>query len=130
SLFGELRGIRGLAQRRRIELLPYALGGLTRQAGEHVEGAGNLGIDAKVGLAGNMTLTATINPDFGQVEADPSEFNLTDKETFFTEKRPFFLQGGALFRRRLRPYVFDEGGPEEVFYSRRIGAIPHGAGDE
>jgi hypothetical protein len=95
-----------------------------------VDATGGLGIDAKVGLAGNMTLTATINPDFGQVEADPSEFNLTDKETFFEEKRPFFLEGGDLFRRRLRPYVYDEGGPEEVFYSRRIGAIPHGAGDE
>jgi hypothetical protein len=130
SLFGELRGIRGLRQRRRIELLPYALGGLTRQAGEDVDATGNLGVDAKVGLAANMTLTASINPDFGQVEADPSQFNLTDKETFFEEKRPFFLEGGDLFRRRMRPYVYDEGGPEEVFYSRRIGAIPHGASDE
>ena len=130
SLFGELRGIRGLQQRRRLELLPYALGGISRQAGEDTEATGNLGIDAKYGVAGNMTLTATINPDFGQVEADPSEFNLTDRETFFAEKRPFFLEGGDLFRRRLRPYTYDEGGPEEVFYSRRIGAIPHGASDE
>lgn len=130
SLFGELRGIRGLAQRRRIELLPYALGGISRQAGEGTGVTGNFGVDAKLGLAANMTLTATINPDFGQIEADPSQFNLTDKETFFEEKRPFFLEGGDLFRRRLRPYVYDEGGPEEVFYSRRIGAIPHDASDE
>jgi hypothetical protein len=129
SLFGELRGIRGLAQRRRLELMPYALGGLSREAGD-TDAIGRIGVDAKYGLAGNVTLTATVNPDFGQVEADPSEFNLTATETFFPEKRPFFLEGGDLFRRRLKPFVYDEGGPEEVFYSRRIGAIPYRASDD
>ena len=129
SLFGELTGIRGLVQRRRLEVMPYALGGLAREPGD-VDGVGRAGIDAKYGLAGNMTLSATINPDFGQVEADPSEFNLTGVETFFPEKRPFFLEGGDLFLRPIRPFVFDETGPEKLFHSRRIGAIPHGASDD
>lgn len=126
SMFGELRSIRGLAQRRRLELAPYALGGLAHQPGRSLDAVGGAGLDARYGLGANMTISATLNPDFGQVEADPSDLNLSALETFFPEKRPFFLEGGDLFRRRLYPYVFDEGSPEEVFYSRRIGAPPHG----
>jgi Domain of unknown function (DUF5916) len=121
--FGELRGIRDLPPSRRIEMRPYALGKYATTAAE----AGNpyrhgadtdaeAGLDAKIGLASNLTLDLTVNPDFGQVEADPSEVNLTTYETFFAEKRPFFLEGKT---------IFESGIDEDVlFYSRRIGHAP------
>ena len=76
----------------------------------------NAGADMKLGISSNFTLDATINPDFGQVEADPSELKLTAFETFFQEKRPFFLEGRDIFNFSM------EG--SELFYSRRIGATP------
>ncbi len=116
---GELRGIRGLGRQRRVELLPYALGRVAR--GPSAEGAtgrsGALGLDAKVGLTSNFTLDATVNPDFGQVEADPSVMNLTAYETFFDEKRPFFLEGKSIASFA----VLDS---DTLFYSRRIGHAP------
>ena len=54
---------------------------------------GNIGLDAKIGISSNFTLDLTVNPDFGQVESDPSVMNLTAFETFYPEKRPFFLEG-------------------------------------
>lgn len=121
--FGELRGLRDLPRARRLELLPYTLG---RYATSAVE-AGNpyrrggdtdaeAGLDAKIGLASNFTLDATINPDFGQVEADPSVINLTTYETFFEERRPFFLEGKNILDFRLDDDL--------LFYSRRIGHRP------
>ncbi len=77
---------------------------------------GRVGADLKVGLGPNLTLDATINPDFGQVEADPAEVNLTAFETRFAEKRPFFLEGASLFNI----------GHPNFYYSRRIGARPSG----
>ena len=74
-----------------------------------------LGADAKMGLGPNLTLNATFNPDFGQVEADPAEVNLSAFETFFSERRPFFTEGRQLF---------SVNGPR-YFYSRRIGGSPH-----
>jgi hypothetical protein len=117
---GELHGIRGLRRPRHVELLPYGLGRVS--AGPSVpdggtEGGGSLGLDAKLGLTSNFTLDATVNPDFGQVEADPSVVNLTAYETFFEEKRPFFLEG----RKILAFGIEDE---DQLFYSRRIGAPP------
>jgi hypothetical protein len=121
--FGELQGIRDLPPSRRIELLPYVLGKYANTAKEpdnpyrqgtktDFEG----GLDAKIGLASNLTADLTVNPDFGQVEADPSEINLTTYETFFAEKRPFFLEGKN---------IFDYGINDDVmFYSRRIGRAP------
>ena len=76
---------------------------------------GGIGFDMKAGLGPNLTLEATVNPDFGQVEADPAEVNLTAFETFFNEKRPFFLEGSQLLNTRLA---------NNFFYSRRIGAVP------
>ena len=58
--------------------------------------SGRVGLDAKVGLGSNLTLEATVNPDFGQVEADPAEVNLSAFETFFEERRPFFVEGSDL----------------------------------
>ncbi|HSG99301.1 MAG TPA: DUF5916 domain-containing protein, partial [candidate division Zixibacteria bacterium] len=124
SRFGELHGISGVEPSRRIELLPYVAsdGSFTDQYDDNdpfhdgSETAGRLGGDLRMGLGPNLTLEATINPDFGQVEADAAEVNLSAYETFFSEKRPFFTEGSQLFVAEGASY----------FYSRRIGAAPHG----
>ncbi len=115
---GELHGIRGLPRSRHVELLPHVVG-KTSSGPANPGGAdrsGSLGLDAKVGLTSNFTLDATVNPDFGQVEADPSVVNLSAYETFFEEKRPFFLEGKKILS-------FDIEG-DQLFYSRRIGEAP------
>ena len=124
SLFGDLHGIAGIRPSRRLELMPYVASSThvvgTVEDGDPFSGGANLqgrvGLDAKVGLGSNLTLEATVNPDFGQVEADPAEVNLTAFETFFDERRPFFLEGSQLLNGRVDNY----------FYSRRIGAAPPG----
>lgn len=123
-LFGELHGIRGLPQSKRIEIMPYSLGKLNTFekdinnpfADKGRTWLGNLGIDAKIGLSSNFTADLTINPDFGQVESDPSIMNLTAFETFYEEKRPFFLEGKNIFG-----FDLDDA---TLFYSRRIGHAP------
>lgn len=122
--FGELKGISGLKPSRRLEIMPFALGELKTM--EEVPGnpftpngrlwKGNAGLDAKIGVSSNFTIDLTVNPDFGQVESDPSVMNLTAFETFYEEKRPFFLEGLTIF-----DYNFDE---QNLFYSRRIGHAP------
>jgi hypothetical protein len=122
--FGELRGISGLKKAGRLEIMPYALGELNTYAKEPENPftskgksfTGNLGLDAKIGLSSNFTVDVTVNPDFGQVESDPSVMNLTAFETFYEEKRPFFLEGKSIFT-----YGFDD---LNLFYSRRIGHSP------
>ena len=121
--FGELHGIRDLPPSRRIELLPYTLVKYATAAPEpgnpyrrSAKTSFDGGLDAKIGLASNLTADLTVNPDFGQVEADPSEINLTTYETFLTEKRPFFLEGKNIF-----DYGIDN---DVMFYSRRIGHAP------
>jgi len=119
---GELRGIRGLPPSRHVELLPHVLGKASSGpsvSSDGTEGSGSAGLDAKVGLTSNFTLDATVNPDFGQVEADPSVVNLTAYETFYEEKRPFFLEG-----RKILSFEIEEA--DQLFYSRRIGAPPSG----
>nr|HQV31949.1 DUF5916 domain-containing protein [Calditrichia bacterium] len=130
--FGELRGISGIEPSRRVEVLPYVVAKNERfptEAGnpfsDGSDFGGNLGIDAKIGLTSDITMDLTLNPDFGQVEADPSEVNLTAFETFFEEKRPFFIEG-----RNILDYAVTEaawGGnysSDNLFYSRRIGRRP------
>ena len=127
SRFGEVTGVSGVVPPRRIEALPYIAGGSTmngsRDAGNPFDNGTNLrgrvGADMKMGLGPNLTLEAAINPDFGQVEADPAEVNLTGFETRFPEKRPFFLEGAQLFNI----------GHPNFYYSRRIGARPIGPAD-
>ena len=80
-----------------------------------------LGLDVKYGLTTGLTFTGTVNPDFGQVEADPAVVNLSAFETFFNERRPFFIEGSGNFN-----FGFDGG---ELFYTRRIGRSPQGSGD-
>jgi hypothetical protein len=133
SKFGELRGIRGIKAQRRIELLPYTLAQAERF--EKIEGdpfadgsRGKIsgGLDGKVGVTSDLTLDFTINPDFGQVEADPSQVNLTAFETFFQERRPFFIEGNNILQFRLAPSVaFGTHTRDKLFYSRRIGRQPH-----
>src|SRR5262249_32087937 len=92
---GELHGIHGLKPSRHVELLPHVVGEAASTGAETAptDHSGSAGLDAKVGLSTNFTLDLTVNPDFGQVESDPSVVNLTAYETFYEEKRPFFLEG-------------------------------------
>ena len=121
SRFGTLRGIEGVRATRPIELMPYAAGDATKRASSAVDNpldrpyAGRFGVDAKAAIGNSLTLDATINPDFGQVEADPAEVNLSAFETFFDERRPFFTEGGEMLRGN---------SGANYFYSRRIGAAP------
>ncbi len=128
SRFGIVDGISRLSPGRRLELLPYASGGFDVtpvEAGDPLNDPrnlrGNVGLDVKYGLTSAFTLSATLNPDFGQVEADPSQVNLSANELFFAEKRPFFLEGVDLFK---LPIGNSDNNTEGTFYSRRIGAAP------
>ena len=119
SRFGVVDGIEKLGAARRVELLPYATGGIEANATD-TDGRGNAGLDAELGIGPAFTLSATINPDFGQVEADPSQVNLSADELFFAERRPFFLEGVDLFK---LPIGNGDNAVEGAFYSRRIGDI-------
>jgi Domain of unknown function (DUF5916)/Carbohydrate family 9 binding domain-like len=116
---GELHGIHGLKRSRHVELLPHVLAKAAPDptADGSTDGSAGVGLDAKVGITSNLTLDATVNPDFGQVEADPSVLNLTAYETFYDEKRPFFLEGRKIL-------AFDVDDTDQLFYSRRIGQAP------
>jgi hypothetical protein len=123
SRFGLLTGIRGVQPSRRIEAMPYvAADSRVRPVEdpanpfEHkTRNEARVGGDLKMGLGSNLTLDVTLNPDFGQVESDPANVNLSAFEVFFEERRPFFLEGSSLLNRR------------NLFYSRRIGAPPPGS---
>lgn len=124
SRFGLLEGIEGVKPSRRMELVPYvATNGTFRSAtpGDPFQDGNRFsaraGSDFKMGLGPNLTLDATVNPDFGQVEADPAEVNLSAFETFFGERRPFFTEGAQLLR----------GNGPNYFYSRRVGQAPRGS---
>lgn len=122
SRMGTLTGIRGIKPSRRVEAIPYVAANsrFTRMEDptdpfQHKsESYARAGGDLKMGLGPNLTLDVTLNPDFGQVEADPAVVNLSAFEVFFDERRPFFTEGADLFERR------------GLFYSRRIGAPPPG----
>ncbi|HEX6644768.1 MAG TPA: DUF5916 domain-containing protein [Gemmatimonadales bacterium] len=133
SQFGELNGLTGLARPARAEVAPYVLtqneplasagGGFERHQKVTVGG------DLRYAVASNLTLTATVNPDFGQVEADPAVLNLSAFETFFSERRPFFVAGAGLFDFRVNCFVVvDCSTGEQLFYSRRIGRSPRLSG--
>ena len=125
--FGELHGIAGIKPSRRFELLPYTVG-RTETMKEEVGNpfipgrtwGGNFGLDGKIGVTSDLTMDFTINPDFGQVEADPSVVNLTAFETFYQEKRPFFIEGKNILDYRIMMGDSDIGN-DNLFYSRRIG---------
>jgi len=132
SLFGRLNGIRDLEEPRRLEIIPYVSSVLERAPGNpnnpyynENEFDGNIGGDIKYGVTSDLTVTATINPDFGQVEADPATINLSQFEQFFSERRPFFLEGNEIFRFGGTKNYNNYGNPN-TFYSRRIGRAPQG----
>lgn len=128
SQFGELRGLRGLASPRRSELTPYVLT-QNEPTPDGRQQRLTVGGDLRYALTSNLQLNATINPDFGQVEADPAELNLSAFETFFSERRPFFVAGSGIFDFRVNCFiVVDCGTGESLFYSRRIGRAPALAG--
>ncbi len=133
SRFGDLLGIDSLGIPQRLEVLPYVSSKVTRlpsaEANPLVDAtrtAAHAGVDVRYGLPRGLTLTATINPDFGQVEVDPAVVNLSAFETFFSERRPFFLEGSDIFRFG-GTVTYNDGDPPQPFYSRRIGRAPRGS---
>ena len=134
SKFGHLSGLKGIFPPAKFEFSPYSLGGITKYSNIHLtdhevpnswninyenDPLANLGVDMLYRINTNSNLTITLNPDFGQVESDPADINLTAFETYFQEKRSFFLKDSDIFET-----------PIEVFYSRRIGEKAWGAGME
>ncbi|OFW12129.1 MAG: hypothetical protein A3H96_03815 [Acidobacteria bacterium RIFCSPLOWO2_02_FULL_67_36] len=133
SSFGELTGLRLDKSPKRLEVVPYVVGDVKTQpveAGNPLAQAkdptASVGVDLKYAVRPGLTFTGTVNPDFGQVEADPAVVNLSAFETFFSERRPFFVEGSGIFK-------FDvdcnDGACSGLFYSRRIGRSPRGEAD-
>ena len=124
SQLGEVSNIIGLGSPRRLELMPYTVQQNTTVRDADGYGRHNstsVGGDVKYGLTSNLTLDATVNPDFGQVEADPAIFNLSAFEQSVTERRPFFLEGTGIFRLDL---TCNDDVCNGLFYPRRIGRVP------
>jgi hypothetical protein len=133
SSFGDLTGLSFTRSSTSLELVPYTVGQVRTQPVETgnplvngTDPGASVGLDLKYALSPALTISGTINPDFGQVEADPAEVNLSAFETFFAERRPFFIEGAGIFR-------FDmdcnDGSCTGLFYSRRIGRSPQGKPD-
>jgi hypothetical protein len=122
SQLGEVTGLDGLATPRRLEVTPYfvtknePLGSSGFDRAQRIDG----GADIKYGITSNITIDATVNPDFGQVEADPSVLNLGPFETFYQERRPFFIEGTGIFQFGVNCSIVNCSG-EGLFYSRRVG---------
>ena len=135
SHFADLAGIEGIHRGKPLEIVPYTVGrtdfrtklGNDPLLGSH-ETRADAGVDLKYGLTSSLTLTGAINPDFGQVEVDPAVVNLSQFETFYPEKRPFFIEGLNIFN------FADSPAPSHFgffnvpidFYTRRIGRSPQG----
>ena len=135
SRFAHLVGLRDLGDPRHVELLPYTLASGTYQTdipGDPFAPAsdytGKAGLDLKYGITSNLTLDATLNPDFGQVEIDPAFVNLSAFEQFLPERRPFFVEGADIFNFGGGSGGFLQfGNAPQFFYSRRIGRAPEGS---
>jgi hypothetical protein len=131
SQMGRLENVQVSRPSRRLELLPYVVSSFESAPAEPDDpffdgsaAGGRFGMDLSYGLGSSFTLDATINPDFGQVEADPAVINLSAFETFFPEQRPFFVEDARIFDFGL------SGGRNSLFYSRRIGRQPQGDAPE
>lgn len=134
SRFGELHGLNNVPMHRQVEIAPY----VTTQADKYKKEVGNPfakgfdtrltgGLDGKLAVTNDLILDFTINPDFGQVEADPSQVRIDGFQNFFEERRPFFIEGRNIFDYQLTGS--EAGGDYDadlLFYSRRIGSSPHG----
>ncbi|HFA52136.1 MAG TPA: hydrolase [Bacteroidetes bacterium] len=141
SRYGEMHGLKNVPPQRQIEIQPYVFA----QAETFQKEEGNpfadgndasisAGLDAKVAVTSDLILDLTINPDFGQVEADPSQVRLDGFQNFFREQRPFFVESRNIFEYEVTGAESDDGGGDLLFYSRRIGGSPHSypdlSGDE
>jgi hypothetical protein len=134
SQFGDVTGLRNLGAPRRLEIRPYSVSKNTTRIHDNGDGTNlvnhpfgeQFGADLKYGVTSNLTLDAAVNPDFGQVEADPAVLNLSAFEQFFPERRPFFTEGTGILRYDLN---CNDGQCSGLFYSRRIGRAPHLSGD-
>ena len=135
SEYGELNGIKDIKPQKQIEIAPYLMasyGNYKKEEGNPFATGNdyqfNAGLDGKIGITNDLILDFTINPDFGQVEADPSEVNLSAFESYFSERRPFFIEG-----KNITDFAITPGGSpwsqDNLFYSRRIGRRPHGYPD-
>ena len=130
SFFGELHGIKGIKPKKQKEIVPYVVTSYEDYKPDKTNPFStghntrlSAGVDGKFGVTNDLTLDFTVNPDFGQVEADPSVVNLSTFETFYQEKRPFFIEG-----KNIMNYSLTSGGElssDNLFYSRRIGRPPH-----
>jgi uncharacterized protein DUF5916/cellulose/xylan binding protein with CBM9 domain len=131
SSFGDLTGLKLTRTPKRLELMPYVVGQVSTQPSQpgnplisSRDQKGTVGADLKYALRPGVTLTATVNPDFGQVEADPAVVNLSGFETFFSERRPFFVEGAGTFAFNMD---CNDGACSGLFYPRRIGRAPRGS---
>ena len=122
SQLGDVVGLDGLPAPTRLEIAPYAVTKNVPRGFIHEQQL-TAGADVKYGITSNITVDATVNPDFGQVEADPSVLNLSAFETFFQERRPFFVEGTGIFQFGVNCSVVNCYG-EGLFYSRRVGRSP------
>ena len=125
-LFGEMNGINGIKPQKQLEIQPYVVAKTEtfekEEGNPYVTGSSSAidyGIDAKIGITSDITLDVTVNPDFGQVEADPSQVNLSAFELFFQERRPFFIEGNNILN-----FPISNMDENNLFYSRRIGRSP------
>ncbi len=135
SDFGLMTGINTISPKKDVELFPFALGKLSYSEKEdgnpYATGKNqkfSAGLDGKISITNDLTLNMTVNPDFGQVESDPSLVNLSAFESFLPEKRPFFIEGRNIFKFGMTSGDGD-GASTGMFYSRRIGRPPHFAPD-
>jgi Domain of unknown function (DUF5916) len=131
SQFGDITGVTPGASVKRLELMPYSLGQLdlstvdrANPLATRTDPGASVGLDLKYAVTPALTLTATLNPDFGQVEADPAALNLEAFELFFSERRPFFVEGSGVFRFNMD---CNDGDCTGLLYSRRIGRSPQGS---
>ncbi len=137
SAFGELHGLINLEPQKQLEVQPYFV--VKRETYEPEEGNPfkkgsdneiTAGLDAKIGITNDLTLDLTVNPDFGQVEADPSAIALDGFQIFFREQRPFFVENKNIFNYRIsQSQAGNTFGSDNLFYSRRIGRSPQGTVD-
>ncbi len=134
SGFGELRGLNNIPMHRQVEVAPY----IRLQADKYkkvpgdpfadgLDGKITAGVDGKVAVTNDLILDFTINPDFGQVEADPSQVRIDGFQNFFEERRPFFVESRNIFDYQITNAIaFGDYNSDLLFYSRRIGSSPHG----
>lgn len=137
SEFGELHGLIDLEPQKQLEIQPFGLAKLDTYPKEEGnpfrDGSDfklNGGLDAKIGITNDLTLDLTVNPDFGQVEADPAAIALDGFEIFFNERRPFFVENNNIFNYQIsNSEAGDTFGSDNLFFSRRIGRSPQGYPD-